>query len=248
MNEYCEENPLHVPLRDILFSTTPNRENITLRLNSKIVAAIQTQALDSVKWSRRGARRTRNNLANKQARALLGPEKAAISMYDSNSDSDSSSSDEFVYKSLTQVQRQQSRYEKLLNYVGKKFKDTNEEGDIIEAEVDSVVIETTRKIVCFKYFELKDGEDKDSDPQYIVADQAIEECDWFVVGNKSNLSFNNRTTATASNIVAKASNCKQKRLKGWHYLENGEDTIVPELDKEITIIDDAGRNMRHRKK
>ncbi len=36
------------------------------------------------------------------------------------------------------------------------------------------MIETTRKIVCVKYFELKDG----NDPQYIVADQAIEECDW----------------------------------------------------------------------
>ena len=115
------------------------------------------------------------------------------------------------------------------------------------------MIETTRKNVCFKYFELKDGEDKDNDPQYIVADQAIEECEWLneaVVGNKSNLSFNNRTTATAtSNIVANASICKQqKRSKGWHYLEDGEDIRVPELDKEVDIIDDAGRNMRQRKK
>ena len=147
VNEYCEEHPLHVPLQDILFSTTPNRENITPRLNSKIVEAIQTQTLDSVKWSRRGNRRRRNHLANKQARALLGPEKAAISIYDSNSDSDSSYSDEFVYKPLTQAQKQQSRYEELLDYVGKKFKDTNEEGDIIEAEVDSVVIETTTQTI-----------------------------------------------------------------------------------------------------
>ena len=111
------------------------------------------------------------------------------------------------------------------------------------------MIETTRKIVCFKYFELKDGEDKDNDPQYIVADQAIEECDWFyeaLVGNKS--SCNNRTAATASNTVANASICKQKRSKGWHYLEDGEEIRVPELDKDVDIIDDAGRNRRHRKK
>ena len=74
------------------------------------------------------------------------------------------------------------------------------------------MIETTRKIVCFKYFELKDGDDNDNDPQYIVADQAIEECDWFceaVVGNKSNLSFDNCSAATTtSNMVVNASICK----------------------------------------
>jgi hypothetical protein len=42
------------------------------------------------------------------------------------------------------------------------------------------VIETARKIVCFKYFELKDGRDKDNDQQYIVADQAIEQCMQYV--------------------------------------------------------------------
>ena len=252
VNEYCEEHPLHVPLRGTLFSTPLNRENITPRVNNKIVEAIQTQTLDSVMWSRRGASRTKNHLANKQARALLEPEKEAVSTYDPNSDSDSSYSNEYVYKPLTQAQKHQFRYEELLTYVGKKFKDTDEEGDIIEAKVDSVVIETTRKIVCFKYFELKDGDDNDNDPQYIVADQAIEECDWFceaVVGNKSNLSFDNCSAATAtSNMVVNASICKQKRSKGWHYLEDGEDIRVAQLDKEVDIINDAGRNMRQRKK
>ncbi len=42
------------------------------------------------------------------------------------------------------------------------------------------MIETARKIVCFKYFELKDGRDKDNDQQYIVADQAIEQCMQYV--------------------------------------------------------------------
>jgi hypothetical protein len=50
-------------------------------------------------------------------------------------------------------------------------------------------------------------------------------------------------------MVVNASSCKQKRSKGWHYLEDGEEDIrVAQLDKEVDIINDAGRNMRQRKK
>ena len=49
-------------------------------------------------------------------------------------------------------------------------------------------------------------------------------------------------TAT-SNMVVNASICKQKRSKGWHYLEDREDIRVAQLDKEVDIINNAGRNM-----
>ena len=140
--EYCTTNPLHVPLRERLFSNV--LRPITLpAVNIKIVQLTQTMAFDSVQWSRRGQRRAPQHIANKQSRGL-------IEAVDSDSEISSSASGcDYDYVPLTQSQK--SRFKSYFKYVGKNFVDATENGERIEGHVHAIVMENANKTVCFEY-------------------------------------------------------------------------------------------------
>ena len=166
---YCTSQPLRIPFHshlfvndDTVFSAQPLLESAEARARIP-----DSEALDSVLWSRRGVKRKTQMLAR---RAYEGSDSDDSGEEKSDIDSDV---DDFNYKTLTESQK--DRYKSLL-----KFRDTDESGDWFEAIVEDVVMETAMKVPCFKYFECG----KDDEPQYIIAASALSDCEWVHVENE----------------------------------------------------------------
>ncbi len=229
VDAYCATHPLHVPLRERLFNQLGPLV-VRTTVNTKIVQLTQTKTLDSVQWSRRGVRRNKNHIANKQSRALLEAEG-----YASNSScSGSEIEEEYNYVSLNRSQK--SQFKSYFQYVGNRFVDSTEGEDGTEGRVRAVVMENAFKTVCFEYYE-----NDDDDPQYIVADFAISGCQWIEAG-KANVSSDNDNSSTKHQKMA------ARTVRGWHYLDDNETVAAAQLDPaQSSVVDpNALRQMRKR--
>ena len=238
--EYCATHPLHVPLRDRLFTTVPRP--ITLPTANKVIAKLtQTVALDSVQWSRRGQRRDPKHIANKQSRGLV--EETA----DCNSESSSSGSCDYEYVPLNQSQK--SKFKSYLKYVGKNFVDTAD-GERIESCVHAIVMEKSNKTLCFEYYE-NDHDEK----QYIVADFAIDDCQWIKANDNidsSNSSSDDDqdgdNTTNKKRYGTAIKNKRKKQSRGWYYLDDDEDCAIASLEEAVHCPVDAPRKLRNSKR
>jgi hypothetical protein len=227
VNEYCATHPLHIPLRDRLFNQL-GPIVVPATVNAKIVQLTQTKTLDSVQWSRRGFRRNSNHISNKQSRALL---VEVVGSDSSSSGSESDMEEDYNYAPLNRTQK--SEFKSYLQFVGKHFVDSTEGEERIEGCVRALVMENTNKTVCFEYYENNNDE-----PQYIVADFAISECQWIEVKSSDNDNATKHTKTSA------------RTARGWHYLDDDETVVTAaQLDLVQCVVVDANapRQMRKRR-
>ena len=237
--EYCLTRPLHIPLRDRLFTNVLCP--ITLpAANTKIVQLTQTRALDSVQWSRRGRKRAPQDIANKQSRGLI----EAV-----GSDSDSSNSDcNYDYVPLNPSQK--VKFKSFFKYIGKHFVDATENCERIEGRVHAILMESANKTVCFEYYE----NEHPDEPQYIVADFAINECQWM---NTVETDDNSSSSGDDDTNYKKRGNCADKQkcnkksartIRGWYYLSDDESCVVASVKEPLHCSIDAPRQLRNNKR
>jgi hypothetical protein len=229
VDEYCQHEPLYIPFLQELFSD--NAQEVAAKKNPKRIATDlpEVEALDSVMWSRRKIIRSKKNPATYSARAIIRCNtNTEMRQHNNPSDSDAESdSDNFEYRLLNQREKRQNK--KFYDYVGMHFTDMEEDGSSYEGTVSDVFMEDVGKSICFEF--VLAGDDTDCDPQYIVADYAIEECVWRVDEHTRHCDSSNEKLSTAP-------------LKGWTgyaMLDPSVQATTPLFERDDVVLEHRTR-------
>lgn len=109
------------------------------------------------------------------------------------------------------------------------FTDMEEDGSSYEGTVSDVFMEDVGKSICFEF--VLAGDDTDCDPQYIVADYAIEECVWRVDEHTRHCDSSNEKLSTAP-------------LKGWTgyaMLDPSVQATTPLFERDDVVLEHRTR-------
>jgi hypothetical protein len=213
--EYCQTAAFHVPLRDVLFGDAAAMPYFAQRSIPTKVPVTNAKSTDSVNWTRRGVGRSKNDPAKNSSREMIGID-TDDSDYDGNA---SSEEDEYDYDVLNAKQKRQAKL--FLQYIGQSFRDTDDDGTVTEGLVTDVVVERVKKTICFAYTSKK------GEKLHIVADFAVEDCEWITNDDNSTFSDDDATRPATSKPKSK--------WRGWTEVSPTEPETVALLDQNLVI-------------